>query len=132
MTWQLQFKVTLGLIGVDTQLSKKQVNGEYDRYIHNDLFPCNVGSFYILNWWKMHASKYLILASKYDSYIKVWPLIYQSDVYYCMPGTTAHAEYLFSLVDQWCRKGPIAIYMFSNITTSAYMIIWHLIFFCLK
>ena len=40
-----------------------QVTGELDRYYRADLFPCDDDSFNILHWWKMHAPKYLILAS---------------------------------------------------------------------
>jgi len=39
-----------------------QVTGEHDRYYRDDLFPCDDDSFDILHWWKMHASKYPILA----------------------------------------------------------------------
>jgi len=40
-----------------------QVTGELDRYYRADLFSCDDDSFDILHWWKMHASKYPILAS---------------------------------------------------------------------
>ncbi|XP_066338653.1 uncharacterized protein [Miscanthus floridulus] len=40
-----------------------QENSEYDRYLRDDLFPCVDESLDILNWWKMHASKYPTLAA---------------------------------------------------------------------
>ena len=39
-----------------------QVTGELDRYLHDDLFPCDDDSFDILHWWKMHTTKYPIVA----------------------------------------------------------------------
>jgi hypothetical protein len=46
-----------------TSAKRNQVNSEYDRYLHDDLFSCDDDSFDILNWWKMHASKYRTLAA---------------------------------------------------------------------
>lgn len=46
-----------------TSAKRNQVNSEYDRYLRDDLFPCDDDSFDILNWWKMHASKYPTLAA---------------------------------------------------------------------
>ncbi|XP_021314613.1 zinc finger BED domain-containing protein RICESLEEPER 2 [Sorghum bicolor] len=42
---------------------RNHANSEYDRYLRDDLFPCDDDSFDILNWWKMHASKYPTLAA---------------------------------------------------------------------
>jgi hypothetical protein len=39
-----------------------QRTGELDRYLRDDLFPCNDGGFDILYWWKMHATKYPTLS----------------------------------------------------------------------
>jgi len=39
-----------------------QVSSELDRYLHDDLFPCNDESFDILHWWKIHASQYPVVA----------------------------------------------------------------------
>ncbi|CAO2185199.1 unnamed protein product [Urochloa humidicola] len=41
---------------------RKQVTGELDRYLCDDLFPCDEDDFDVLYWWKMHTSKYPILA----------------------------------------------------------------------
>lgn len=35
---------------------------ELDRYLQDDLFPCDDDNFDILHWWKMHATKYPIVA----------------------------------------------------------------------
>jgi hypothetical protein len=39
-----------------------QVSGELDRYLHDNLFPCDDESFDILHWWKIHASQYPVVA----------------------------------------------------------------------
>ncbi|KAL6646281.1 hypothetical protein ACP70R_017889 [Stipagrostis hirtigluma subsp. patula] len=41
----------------------KQATSELDRYLQDELFPCDESNFDILHWWKMHAPKYPILAS---------------------------------------------------------------------
>jgi hypothetical protein len=46
-----------------TSAKRKEENSEYDRYLRDDLFPCDDESFDILDWWKMHASKYPTLAA---------------------------------------------------------------------
>jgi hypothetical protein len=46
-----------------TSAKRDQENSEYDRYLRDDLFPCDDESFDILDWWKMHASKYPTLAA---------------------------------------------------------------------
>jgi hypothetical protein len=46
-----------------TSAKRDQENSEYDRYLRDDLFPCDDESFDILDWWKMHASKYPTFAA---------------------------------------------------------------------
>jgi hypothetical protein len=46
-----------------TSAKRKEENSEYDRYLRDDLFPCDDESFDILDWWKMHTSKYPTLAA---------------------------------------------------------------------
>lgn len=41
---------------------KNPVTSELDRYLRDDLFPCDDDDFDILHWWKMHSSKYPTLA----------------------------------------------------------------------
>jgi hypothetical protein len=39
-----------------------KVTGELDRYLRDELFPCDGDHFDILHWWKMHVPKYPILS----------------------------------------------------------------------
>jgi hypothetical protein len=39
-----------------------KVTGELDRYLRDELFPCDSDHFDILHWWKMHVPKYPILS----------------------------------------------------------------------
>ncbi|CAN6170815.1 unnamed protein product [Urochloa humidicola] len=41
---------------------RNQFTGELDRYLHDDLFPCDDEDFDILYWWRMHASQYPIVS----------------------------------------------------------------------
>ncbi|KAL6845617.1 hypothetical protein ACP4OV_025112 [Aristida adscensionis] len=41
---------------------RKQGTSELNRYLVDDLFPCDKDGFDILHWWKLHAPKYPILA----------------------------------------------------------------------
>jgi hypothetical protein len=43
-------------------IQSKQGSNELDRYLQDELFPCDEEGFDILHWWKMHSPKYLILA----------------------------------------------------------------------
>ena len=40
----------------------KQTVSELDRYLQDELFPCEGEDFDILHWWKMHSAKYPIMA----------------------------------------------------------------------
>ena len=43
-------------------IQSKQGTNELDRYLQDELFPCEEDGFDILYWWKMHSPKYPILA----------------------------------------------------------------------
>ncbi|CAL5077025.1 unnamed protein product [Urochloa decumbens] len=43
-------------------VQRKQGTNELDRYLQDDLFPCDEDDFDILHWWKMHSPMYPTLA----------------------------------------------------------------------